>query len=127
MVSFYIHQRKQRSISFHNYKNMAPAVNLGHAATALSLLALGLNVETRFRVGEVLAAEPEPTLGQLPLEDRLGELEGTVAGHHTSLAHLGVRTARCEALLEPLEEGKPGQSSPDASRATNRSIDTNTT
>ena len=28
---------------------MAPAAGLGHAATALSLLALGLNVETRFR------------------------------------------------------------------------------
>ena len=30
---------------------MAPAVGLAHAATALSLLALGLNVETRLRAG----------------------------------------------------------------------------
>ena len=44
---------------------MAPAVGLGHAATALSLLALGLNVETRFRAGGLLTAqlsEPEPEL-----------------------------------------------------------------
>ena len=36
---------------------MAPAVGLGHAATALSLLALGLNVETRFRAGGLLTAQ----------------------------------------------------------------------
>eukprot|EP01045_Picozoa_sp_COSAG04_P031310 COSAG04_NODE_5751_length_1503_cov_1.371083_2_plen_64_part_00 len=47
---------------------MAPAVGLGHAATALSLLALGLNVETRFRAGGLLTAqlsEPEPELCEL--------------------------------------------------------------
>ena len=36
---------------------MAPAVGLGHAAAALSLLALGLNVETRFRAGGLLTAQ----------------------------------------------------------------------
>ena len=44
---------------------MAPAVGLGHAATALSLLALGLNLETRFRAGGLPTAplsEPEPEL-----------------------------------------------------------------
>ena len=67
MVSF--HTSAQRSVSFSN-KNMSPTVGLGHAATALALLALGLNVETRFRVGELLTAqlsepEPELTLGHL--------------------------------------------------------------
>ena len=49
---------------------MAPAVGLGHAATALSLLALGLNVETRFRAGELPTAplsEPEPELTLTPM------------------------------------------------------------
>eukprot|EP01045_Picozoa_sp_COSAG04_P023090 COSAG04_NODE_2694_length_3723_cov_2.129415_1_plen_94_part_10 len=36
---------------------MAPAVGLAHAATALALLALGLNVETRLRAGCLLAAQ----------------------------------------------------------------------
>ena len=49
---------------------MAPAFGFAHAATALSILALGLNVETRFRAGGLLTAqlsepEPELTLGQL--------------------------------------------------------------
>ena len=82
---------------------MAPAINFAHAATALSLLALGLNVETRFRAGELLTAqlsEPEPELTLAQLDGKLGQLEG-------SIASLGVRTARCEALLEPLEERKP--------------------
>ena len=117
------------SVSFHS-KNMAPAVGLGHAATALSLLALGLNLETRFRAGELPTAplsEPEPdsdiqlTLGRL--EGKLGQLEGSVAV-------LGERTARCETLLEPLEERKPEQSTPSAGGATNateRSIDKNAT
>ena len=67
---------------------MAPAVGLGHAATALSLLALGLNVETRFRVGELPTAalsepEPELTLGQL-LQGKLGQLQGAVAASCTA-------------------------------------------
>ena len=88
---------------------MAPSnISPGSAATVLSFLALaGLQLETRFRVGEVLAAprpelsdEPEPELPLLgQLEDRLGRLEGKVAGHEASLAKLGARTARCEALL----------------------------
>ena len=106
---------------------MAPSNNIspGSAATVLSFLALaGLQLETRFRVGEVLAAppelsdEPEPTLRQRQLEDRLGRLEGTVAEQDATLAQLGVRTARCEALLEPLEESKPGQSAPDLTNLT---------
>ena len=88
---------------------MAPSnISPGSAATVLSFLALaGFQLETRFRVGEVLAAqlssdpEPELPLGQR-LEDRLGRLEGTVAGQDASLAQLSVLTARCEALLEPL-------------------------
>ena len=96
---------------------MAPAVGLAHAATALALLALGLNVETRLRAGGLLAAqhsEPEP-LALESLEGKLGQLEGTVA-------KLGVRTARCEALLEPPVQSKPGQSAPGARGAPN-SID----
>ena len=52
---------------------MAPAVGFAHAATALSILALGLNVETRFRAGGLLTAQhsepaPEPLalLSKLP-------------------------------------------------------------
>ena len=41
---------------------MAPAAGLAHAATALSLLALGLNVETRLRAGGLLTALPLPWL-----------------------------------------------------------------
>ncbi len=46
---------------------MAPAVGFAHAATALSILALGLNVETRLRAGGLLTElsdEPEPELSQ---------------------------------------------------------------
>ena len=117
---------------------MAPSdISPGSAATVLSFVILaGLQLETRFRVGEVLAAprpelsadEPEPELPLRQLEDRLGRLEGTVAGQDASLAQLGARTARCEALLGPLEERKPGQSAPDATNLTNsRSIGKNTT
>ena len=98
---------------------MAPSnISPGSAATVLSFLALaGLQLETRFRVGEVLARElssddPEPELPLGRMEDRLGQLEGTVAGQDAVIAELGARTARCEALLEPLKEGKPGRSSP---------------
>ena len=108
---------------------MAPSVGLAHAATALALLALGLNVETRLRAGGLLTAqlsEPEPerqpelTLGRL--KDRVGQLEGAVAG-------LGVRTARCEALLEPPEMSNPSQSARGTQGATNanRPIGKNTT
>eukprot|EP01045_Picozoa_sp_COSAG04_P022211 COSAG04_NODE_2479_length_4047_cov_15.043060_2_plen_79_part_00 len=73
---------------------MAPSISLGSAATVISFLALaGLQLETRFRVGEVLAAElssdePEPDLplGQRQVKDRLGRLEGTVAAQGASLA-----------------------------------------
>ena len=61
---------------------MAPAANLAHAAIALALLALGLNVETRLRAGGLLTAqhsEPEPELALESLEGKLGQLEGTVA------------------------------------------------
>ena len=44
----------QQRILPQQQEHMAPAVGLGHAATALSLLALGLNVETRFRAGKLL-------------------------------------------------------------------------
>ena len=118
---------------------MAPSnISPGSAATVLSFVILaGLQLETRFRVGEVLAAprpelsadepEPELPLGQRQLEDRLGRLEGTVAGQKESIAQLGTRAARCEALLEPLEESEPGQSTPDATNLTSRSIGQNTT
>ena len=109
---------------------MAPAAGLAHAATALSLLALGLNVETRLRSGGLLTAqlsEPEPGLTLESLQDKLGQMEGTVAGQQAFVAQLGARTARCEALLEPLAERKPGQSAPDAMNLTNRSIGNNAT
>ena len=93
---------------------MAPSISPGSAATVLSFLVLaGLQLETRFHVGELLAAavapsdEPEPELPLEQLEDRFERLEKTVAG-------LGVRTARCEALLGPPEETKPAQSGPGA-------------
>ena len=116
---------------------MTPSnISPGSAATVLSFLALaGLQLETRFRVGEVLAApspelsdepEPELPLGQ-QLEGRLGRLEKTVAGQGALLAELGVRTARCEALLEPLEESKPGQSAESTMNLTSRSIGNSTT
>ena len=77
---------------------MAPAVGFAHAATALSLLALGLNVETRFRAGGLLTAPPAPEPQPEPLAHHLqGEMEqlqGTVS-------ELGIRTARIEALFEP--------------------------
>ena len=71
---------------------MAPSnISPGSAATVLSFLALaGLQLETRFRVGEVLAA-PRPELSEEPepelplgrhLEDILGRLEATVASSH---------------------------------------------
>ena len=47
-----------------------------------------------------------------------------------SIDVLGVRTARCEALLQPLDERKPDQSAPGADGAANvteRSIGKNTT
>ena len=58
---------------------MAPSnISPGSAATVLSFVILaGLQLETRFRVGEVLAAQlssdPEPELppGQRQLEDRI--------------------------------------------------------
>ena len=95
---------------------MAPSnISPGSAATVLSFVILaGLQLETRFRVGEVLATqlssdglsdEPEPELPLAQLEDRLGRLEGAVAGQGASLLELGVRTARCEVLLEPVEAG----------------------
>ena len=109
---------------------MAPAVGLGHAATTLSILALGLNVETRFRVGELPTdplSEPEPelTLGQL--HGKLGQLERTVAAQGASIAGLGVRTGRCETLLEPLQKTKPDQSTPGATNVTKGSIGKNAT
>ena len=103
---------------------MAPAVGLGHAATALSLLALGLNLETRFRAGGLLAAplsEPEPELTLGRLAGKLGQLEGTLTAQQASIASLGVRTARCEALLEPVQS-KPDQS-PRGARGSPNSTD----
>ena len=92
---------------------MAPTVGLGHAATALSLLALGLNAESRLRAGG-LAAAPGPELQSL--EDKVGQLQGTQAGQQATIAGLSERTARCEALLGPLEEHTPAQSAPAGAR-----------
>ena len=52
---------------------MAPSnISPGSAATVLSFLALaGLQLETRFRVGEVLAA-PRPELSDEPEQPTLG-------------------------------------------------------
>ena len=89
---------------------------------ALSLLILAAsNVGMWLRIADVAAAprdelsepEPELTLGQL--DGKLGQLEG-------SIASLGVRTARCEALLEPLKEYKPDRSAPRPTNVTERSI-----
>ena len=108
---------------------MAPAISRGSAATALSILMLAVsNIGMWLRIADVAPnqlSEPEPTLGQL--QGKLGQLEGAVVAQQDTIAQLGVRTARCEALLKPLEESKPGQSGPDATNLTSRSIGKNTT
>ena len=76
---------------------MAPNISPGAAATALAFLVLaGLQLETRMRVGEVLAAPPpqfsEPA--PEPLAHHLqGEmqLKGTVADVRASVAGSPVR------------------------------------
>ena len=100
---------------------MAPSnISPGSAATVISFLALaGLQLETRFRVGEVLAAprgkqaEPEPLAHHL--QGEMQQLQGTVAAQQASLAQL------YEVLLEPPEQHKPGQTAPGAGGATNLS------
>eukprot|EP01045_Picozoa_sp_COSAG04_P005601 COSAG04_NODE_262_length_18654_cov_17.483751_14_plen_81_part_00 len=64
--------------------------------------------------------EPELTLGQLG--GKLGQLEGTAAAQQAAIDGLGVRTARCEALLKPLEQTKPGQSNASARGATDAQL-----
>ena len=70
---------------------MAPSnISPGSAATVLSFVVLaGLQLETRFRVGEVLAA-PRPELSEEPepelplgrhLEDILGRRLGVASSH----------------------------------------------
>eukprot|EP01045_Picozoa_sp_COSAG04_P030160 COSAG04_NODE_5159_length_1717_cov_4.026576_1_plen_246_part_00 len=112
---------------------MAPAISPGSAATALSILILAAsNIGMWLRIADVAAAprdqlsEPEFELTLGRLENKLGQLEGAMATLQASIAGLDVRTARCEALLEPLEEHKPDQSTPGATNLTNRSIGTNT-
>ena len=96
---------------------MAPAVGLGHVATTLSLLALGLNAESRLRAGGLAAAPaPEPELTLQSLEDKVGQLQGTQAGQQATIAGLSERTARCEALLGPLEQHTLAQSAPAGAR-----------
>ena len=100
---------------------MVPAISRGSAATALSIAILAAsNIGMWLRIADVAPrrqlSEPEPelTLGQLG--GKLGQLEGAMAAQQDTIAQLGVRTARCEALLEPLEESKPAQSSSSARR-----------
>ena len=111
-VSFCTDSAASRQRTVHK-KIMAPSVSPGSAATALSLLVLAAsNVGMWLRIADMAprgeSAEPEPELtsGAPELEGKIGQLEG-------SIASLGVRTARCEALLEPLEATKPDQSTPE--------------